>query len=271
MKQSVNFIEHYKSINFKMVEDNRLSPLHIALYNGLFLIWNECGFETELSINRNDVMKVSKIGSANTYTKLMKELDTFKYISYKPSYNPLKGSKVEMYIFDNGCDKGTVKGSSKGTDNGTDNGGDTLYKLLNYKTIKLLNNNFEVVNSNLEKWILRENELLETKEILIIPENLKSIWDLWIEYRKSSKFKKYAGVKFEQMAIDKLIKFSDSNPITAKQIIENSITNSYTGFFEIKNLNNNQNGKQINGFTSPKKQAYVFDVDRIIEANAGKN
>jgi hypothetical protein len=239
MKQNVNFIEHYKSINFKMVEDNRLSPLHISLYNGLFLIWNECGFETELSINRNDVMKVSKIGSANTYIKLMKELHLFEYICYKPSFNPLKGSKVEMYIFDKGTDKGTVKGSSKGTDKGGDKGGDTLYKLLNSKTIKLLNNNFEIVNLNLEKWILNENK----KEILIIPENLKSIWDLWIEYRKAKKIKNYAGEKFEQMAIDKLIKFSNSNPITAKQIIDESITNSWTGFFELKNLNNNQNGK----------------------------
>ena len=111
----------------------------------------------------------------------------------------------------------------------------------------------------------------ETKEILIISENLKPIWDLWLEYRKAKKIKNYAGAKFEQMAIDKLIKFSDSNPITARQIIEESITNSWTGFFEIKTLNNNQNGKQSNAFTSPKKQAYVFDVDRIIEANAGKN
>jgi hypothetical protein len=86
----------------------------------------------------------------------------------------------------------------------------------------------------------------ETKEILIIPENLKSIWDLWIEYRKAKKIKNYAGAKFEQMAIDKLIKFSDGNPITAKKIIEESITNSWTGFFQLKNLNNNQIKDQNN-------------------------
>ena len=125
-------------------------------------------------------------------------------------------------------------------------------------------NLMEDVNEN-------EAENVKVNENVKIPENLKSIWDLWIEYRKSSKFKKYAGVKFEQMAIDKLIKFSKGDPITAKQIIEESITNSWTGFFEIKTLNNNQNGKQSNAFTIPKKQAYVFDVDRIIEANAGKN
>jgi len=86
----------------------------------------------------------------------------------------------------------------------------------------------------------------ETKEILIISENLKPIWDLWLEYRKAKKIKNYAGAKFEQMAIDKLIKFSDGNPITAKKIIEESITNSWTGFFELKNLNNNQIKDQNN-------------------------
>jgi hypothetical protein len=86
----------------------------------------------------------------------------------------------------------------------------------------------------------------ETKEILIISENLKPIWDLWLEYRKAKKIKNYASAKFEQMAIDKLIKFSDGNPITAKKIIEESITNSWTGFFELKNLNNNQIKDQNN-------------------------
>jgi len=86
----------------------------------------------------------------------------------------------------------------------------------------------------------------ETKEILTIPENLKLIWDLWLEYRKAKKIKNYAGAKFEQMAIDKLIKLSQGNPITAKKIIDESITNSWTGFFELKNLNNNQIKDQNN-------------------------
>ena len=68
MKQDVNYINHHKNANMKMIELN-LNSTHISLYNALFLIWNECGYDTELSINRNDVMKLSKIGSANTYTK----------------------------------------------------------------------------------------------------------------------------------------------------------------------------------------------------------
>lgn len=127
MKQDVNYIKHHKGVNLKLMEDD-LSAHHISLYNALFLIWNECSFDTELSINRNDVMKLSKIGSANTYTKALHDLDEKGYLKYTPSYNPLKGSKVNLYRFDKGTDKGSVKGGSKGSDNGTDNGGDTLYK-----------------------------------------------------------------------------------------------------------------------------------------------
>lgn len=124
-------------MNLKIVEDNRLSAIHIALYNALFLIWNDCGFETELSINRNDVMKLSKIGSANTYTKSLKELHEFGYIYYKPSHNPLIGSRINLYRFDNSSDNTTNNTTNNSSDNSTDNGRDTLSKPLKHnKTIK---------------------------------------------------------------------------------------------------------------------------------------
>lgn len=140
MKQNVNYISHHKNIHIKMIEDTSITSIHISLYNALFLIWNECGFDTELSINRNDVMKLSKIGSANTYTKGLKMLDKLGYIKYIPSYNPLIGSIVNLYRYDKGSDKGSVKSSSKGTGKGCD----TLYKPLNKETIKPLNKVYSI-------------------------------------------------------------------------------------------------------------------------------
>lgn len=140
MRQNINFIEHQRAIYFKMSEDDRLSPFHVSMYHALFIIWNECGFDTELSINRNDVMKLSKIGNANTYTKVLKELTEFGYIVYKPSYNPLIGSKVTITTFGKGGGKGTDKGSVKGSSKGSGKGGDTLYKQVNNETSKQLNN-----------------------------------------------------------------------------------------------------------------------------------
>lgn len=157
MKQSINYIDHHKKVNLKMIELD-LNATHIALYNALFLIWNECGFDTELSINRNDVMKISKIGSANTYTKCLKDLDKHKLIKYKPSHNPLIGSKINLYRFDNTSDNSTDNSSVKSSSKGSDNSVATLSKLLNKETIKLLNNNVGIVNENLSKWVTDAKE-----------------------------------------------------------------------------------------------------------------
>jgi hypothetical protein len=64
-------------------------------------------------------MLASKIGSANTYTRCLKELDAWGYLKYNPSYNPHLGSMVYMYTFDKSRDKGGDKGSVKGTDKGS--------------------------------------------------------------------------------------------------------------------------------------------------------
>ena len=136
MKQSINYIDHHRQAYFKMSEDNRLSPFHISLYNALFMIWNECGFDTELSVNRNDMMKLSKIGNANTYTKILRDLDLFGYVVYKPSFNPIIGSKVTIITFGKGGSKGSDKGTVKGGSKGGSKGGNTLYKQLNKETNK---------------------------------------------------------------------------------------------------------------------------------------
>lgn len=130
--KSVNYVAHHRSVYFKMSEDDRLSPYHLSVYNALFMLWNECGFADKLSINRNDVMRLSKIGNQNTYTKVLKQLHDYGYIVYEPSFNPLKGSLVTIIRCDKGSDKGSVKGGSKGGDKG----GDTLYKQENNETLE---------------------------------------------------------------------------------------------------------------------------------------
>jgi hypothetical protein len=53
-----------------------------------------------LSVARSELMKLSKIGSNNTYSKCMKDLHKWGYIEYLPSHDPFKGSKVNMFTFD---------------------------------------------------------------------------------------------------------------------------------------------------------------------------
>jgi len=44
-------------------------------------------------------MHLSKIGSRTTYLKCMNDLSNWKYIEYKPSKNPFKGSIINMFNF----------------------------------------------------------------------------------------------------------------------------------------------------------------------------
>lgn len=141
----VNYIRHLSGVLDKFAQDKRLTPCHISLYIALFQFWNMSRFVNPISINRAEIMEISKIGSANTYTKCLKELDKFGYIQYLPSYSPLRGSLVNLYNFDNSTDKGS--------DNSSDKGRVIAVRpsINNKKHIKQLNNLEEEKNSSSHK------------------------------------------------------------------------------------------------------------------------
>jgi hypothetical protein len=114
----VNYIQHLAGFYELIARDDRLTTAHVSLYMALFQFWNLNRFQNPISISRNEMMEISKIGSTNTYTKCLKELDTYGYIQYLPSFNPLKGSTVNLFNFDKGTDNSCDKGSSKATDKG---------------------------------------------------------------------------------------------------------------------------------------------------------
>lgn len=78
--------------------DDRLNPTHISLYMALFQEWNSSRFAATFHVNRNDLMCMSKIGSKSTYHRCITELHEWNYLSYAPSNNPYKGSKISMAV-----------------------------------------------------------------------------------------------------------------------------------------------------------------------------
>lgn len=96
----VNYIKHLESVTLQMGEDSRLNTSHVSMYLALFLIWNHNRFQNPLSINRSEVMKISKIGSGATYHKCITDLHKWGYLKYEPSHNPLKGSLIYLFNFD---------------------------------------------------------------------------------------------------------------------------------------------------------------------------
>ncbi len=96
----MNFIRHLLNAFARIDQEPKLKSLHISLYISLFRIWNENKFSNPVTVIRKNLMQMSKIGSANTYTRVLKELELYGFIRYHPSHDPVKGSKVYMYIFD---------------------------------------------------------------------------------------------------------------------------------------------------------------------------
>jgi hypothetical protein len=121
--RSTNYIRHMLNLREKIIVDERLNPWHISLYLALFYAWNDNCFNNPVQIQRNDMMKLSKIGSANTYTKCLKELEAFGYLRYFPSHNPFKGSQVNLYRFDTTADTTTDKTLDITADKTTDKTG----------------------------------------------------------------------------------------------------------------------------------------------------
>lgn len=92
----MNYILHLNAFFERIASDERITPTHISLYMALFQVWNTNRFRIPFSISRQAMMRSGKIHAKATYHKVIKELDKFGYIMYKPSYDPFRGSAIYM-------------------------------------------------------------------------------------------------------------------------------------------------------------------------------
>ena len=75
--------------------DERLLPTHLSLFMAIFF-YSKDDAKAEFQISRRKLMKYSRIKSLGTYHKCMSELVGFGYITYSPSYDPIKASTVSI-------------------------------------------------------------------------------------------------------------------------------------------------------------------------------
>ena len=100
INQEMNYIKHLTGFFEKVSADYDLNPTHISLYMAIFQLWNQNRFQNPISISRDELMRISKIASTATYHKCMKDLTEREYVIYKPSFNPFKGSILEVCNLD---------------------------------------------------------------------------------------------------------------------------------------------------------------------------
>jgi len=85
-------------------------------------------------------------------------------------------------------------------------------------------------------------------ETLLIPDEFKPLWQEWLNYRKDKGKKPYAGIKWEQIAVNKFIELSGNNIETAKLIVLQTIQNNWEGLFQLKTPIQNGTTTNESGF-----------------------
>jgi len=112
-----------------------------------------------------------------------------------------------------------------------------------------IGNNKEHINKETNKEHISKNENLD-----FVPTEYLDIIKLWLNYKKERK-QMYASQTSLKVMVNRLIKLSHNNPQTAREIIEESIANNYSGFFELKSYKN-ENKKATVGFEPTKDAKY---------------
>ena len=92
MKRSKNIIRLFENV----VWDEQMLPSHISMYVSLLQLWSINQFRKSFRIHREEVMKLSRIKSLATYHRCIRQLHIAGLIGYSPSYDPYKGSLVEI-------------------------------------------------------------------------------------------------------------------------------------------------------------------------------
>jgi len=74
--------------------DCRISITHIGIYAALLQYWSDHHFENPIHVFSYEIMRIAKISASTTYHKNIRDLSSYGYIRYEPSYKRNKGSKV---------------------------------------------------------------------------------------------------------------------------------------------------------------------------------
>jgi hypothetical protein len=90
----------------------------------------------------------------------------------------------------------------------------------------------------------------EQQQLVFISDEWKGLWAEWKEYRLTETKKWFKSSKYEQMAINKLVKESDENLETAQNMVLQSIENQWKSIYKLKTNNNvtTQSGNQSGTF-----------------------
>lgn len=75
-------------------EDGRIGPSHITLFLAILQYAEEKGGNKSIVVFSWELMPLAKISGIATFNKNIRELHSYGYITYVPSYNHFLGSQI---------------------------------------------------------------------------------------------------------------------------------------------------------------------------------
>jgi DNA-binding MarR family transcriptional regulator len=150
----MNYLKQLKGFWAK-AETSDLSSNEISIYMTLLHLNNNLGWISPFICHYFQVCQIARI-SKDAYYRNMDSLTAKGFINFKKGEKNKRSPKVTILSLEN--KKGTmlVQGAEQELEQDDELSSEqreNLYKQLNFKTIKLLNNNVNLINKNLEEWI----------------------------------------------------------------------------------------------------------------------
>lgn len=274
------------SLSRKSKDVEGFIPISRKLFNNF--LWKE---DREFSRAEAwlDLLQLARFEANST-----KEIIKGKVIEYGRGERPLslrlladrwKWSKnrvdkfLDLLVSERMITKRTANGTTNGTEQGTANGTrQTVITICNYEsynsvskkegqrkgqslgqgTGQLAGQGRDKYNKDNKDYIEKIISLFPSfseYDLNYITEELADAFTLWLEYKKDRR-ESYKSEKSLRICFNNLVKLSNNDPLTALQVVENSIGNNYSGLFELKN-NKSEYGN--------KKQTDIADIgDTII-------
>lgn len=153
---------------FSFQNPDKIKPLHTALYFYTIEKCNKMGWKQKFGLPTDQAMEAIGVKNYKTYIKGLLELVDFGFIKiHQRSKNAYTANIIEVVKNTKVTTNAHTKASQMHTPKQVQSTV-SINKQLNYKTIKLIEDNATLVDSKLEEWIKSETKEDETNEELDI-------------------------------------------------------------------------------------------------------
>ena len=90
----MNYVQHTRAAHEMLLAQPASRPHHFSLYWALFRQWNAERFPAALQVQRRELMQTARIGSRDTYTAALRDLEAWGLLGYQPTHDSTQGTRI---------------------------------------------------------------------------------------------------------------------------------------------------------------------------------